>query len=141
MKEILRDLLSMADKTYADFSAKLTPNIDRGNFLGIKVPVLRNYAKKLDKTAAEKFLNELPHRYFDENMLHGLIVSEIKDYNFCVEKLTEFLPYVDNWATTDQMSPGIFKICLIRAMVPISYRSSFPGSSTNMSRCVTKNSC
>ena len=55
------------------------------------------------------FLDDLPHKYFDENQLHAFIISEIKDYGKCMEEVNRFLPYVDNWATCDQMSPKVFR--------------------------------
>ena len=57
----------------------------------------------------EKFLDELPHKYFDENQLHIFILSEIKDFDTCIKMVNEFLPYIDNWATCDQLSPKCFK--------------------------------
>ena len=107
---IKEELLALQDISYADFQAKLTPNIPRDLFIGVRVPELRKLAKKLSKEPeASKFLKDLPHKYYDENMLHGLIISEIKDYDACIVAIDEFLPYVDNWAVCDIMSPKIFK--------------------------------
>ena len=78
--------------------------------IGVRTPDLRNDAKKIIKENKYKeFLEELPHKYFDENQLHAFIISEIKDYEKCIIYINKFLPYVDNWATCDQMSPKIFK--------------------------------
>nr|MCR4989752.1 DNA alkylation repair protein [Lachnospiraceae bacterium] len=75
-----------------------------------RTPELRKYAAVLSKRPdADDFLSDLPHRYFDENQLHAFILSGMKDYDKCIEKVNEFLPYVDNWATCDQMSPKVFK--------------------------------
>ena len=107
---IKEELLTLQDISYADFQAKLTPNIPRDLFIGIRVPDLRKLAKKLSKEPeTSKFLKDLPHKYYDENMLHGLIISEIKDYDACLVAVDDFLPYVDNWAVCDIMSPKIFK--------------------------------
>ena len=74
------------------------------------MPILRKLAKKYIKDEeSKKFLNKLPHKYFDENMLHGLLISEIKDYEECIKEIDKFLPYIDNWAVCDIMSPKIFK--------------------------------
>lgn len=107
---IKEELLALQDISYADFQAKLTPNIPRELFIGVRVPEMRKLAKKLAKEPEiSKFLKDLPHKYYDENMLHGLIISEIKDYDACIVAIDDFLPYVDNWAVCDIMSPKIFK--------------------------------
>lgn len=104
------ELYLLKDKEYADFQAKLTPGIDRKLFIGVRVPEVRKLAKRLIKEPeVETFLNELPHEYYDENMLHAVLISEIKDYDNCIEKVDRFLPYVDNWAVCDIMSPKVFK--------------------------------
>lgn len=108
--DIQSRLFELADKKYADFQAKLTPTIEREKFIGVRVPEVRKLAKEIYKSGEyEAFLSELPHKYYDENMLHGLILSEFKDYELCVIEVDKFLPYVDNWAVCDIMSPKCFK--------------------------------
>ena len=103
-------LFEFKDEKYADFQAKLTPGVKRESFIGVRVPDVRKIAKEWHgKEESEDFLKILPHRYYDENMLHGLLISEIKDFDKCVCELEKFLPYVDNWAVCDIMSPKIFK--------------------------------
>ncbi len=100
----------MQDKEYRDFQSKLIPTVDAEYFIGVRTPDLRKYASALAKQEdIPVFLNALPHKYFDENQLHAFIISVMKDYDSCVTELNRFLPYVDNWATCDQMSPKIFK--------------------------------
>ena len=107
---IKEELLALQDISYADFQAKLTPNIPRELFIGVRVPELRKLAKKvIEEPETSKFLKDLPHKYYDENMLHGLLISEMKDYDACLVAVNEFLPYVDNWAVCYIMSPKIFK--------------------------------
>lgn len=111
---IREDLLNMQDQNNAAFQAKLTPGIERELFLGIRVPLLRIYAKQLAKDPerapeCSHFLAELPHKYFDENMLHALLVSQMKNYSECLCELEHFLPFVDNWAVCDILSPAVFK--------------------------------
>ena len=107
--KITDKLFELKDDKYADFSSKLTPNIDRISIIGVRVPDVRKLAKEYIKDEESKvFLNSLPHKYFDENMLHGLLISEIKDYEECIIKIEKFLPFVDNWAVCDIMSPKIF---------------------------------
>ena len=108
--EIREELFKLQDKKYRDFQAKLIPNRDPEKVIGTRTPELRKYAKQLVKREdIDAFLHDLPHEYFDEDQLHAFIVSEIKDYDRCMEELCRFLPYVDNWATCDQMSPKVFK--------------------------------
>ena len=114
--DIQRCLREMRDAKYAAFQAKLTPGIEPERFIGVRTPQLRAFAKELVKGKAqgidaeltERFLADLPHRYFDENQLHAFIISETKDYDKCMRMTEEFLPYIDNWATCDQLSPKIF---------------------------------
>lgn len=103
-------LYDIRDEEYAAFQAKLTPTIDSSLFIGVRVPQVRALAKEYKKDKAhEAFLHALPHKYYDENMLHGLLVCEIKDYETCIQETERFLPYVDNWAVCDIMSPKCFK--------------------------------
>lgn len=107
-------LFELRDEKYADFQAKLTPTVDPSLFIGVRVPEVRKLAKKLTKNSeaeelVREFLSSLPHKYYDENMLHGLLISEIKDYDRCIEETERFLPYVDNWAVCDIMSPKVFR--------------------------------
>jgi len=84
--------------------------VDRKLFIGVRVPMLRGFAKEIkDTPEAKKFIAKLPHKYYDENMLHGLLLAEIKDYDECIKYVDKFLPYVDNWAVCDIMSPKVFK--------------------------------
>ena len=110
LDEIKNELFKMQDINYRDFNSKLIPTVDKSLFIGVRTPELRKYAKQLAKREdIEEFLHSLPHKYFDENQLHAFIVSEIKDFKSCVDKVNEILPYVDNWATCDQLSPKVFK--------------------------------
>lgn len=103
-------LFELQDIKYADFQSMLTPNVERERFIGVRVPLVRKYAKEIKKDPdIEKFMNAVPHYYFDENMLHGILITEIKNFDECVESVEKFLPYVDNWAVCDTMSPKIFK--------------------------------
>ena len=108
--EIRNELFRLQDTAYRDFQIRLIPNTDPEMMIGVRTPELRALAKQLAKREdAEVFLQALPHRYFDENQLHAFLVSEIKDYSRCIDEVCRFLPYVDNWATCDQMSPKVFR--------------------------------
>lgn len=103
-------LFELQDKEYALFQSKLTPGVPVEDFIGVRVPQARKLAKEIYKSGEyEAFLGELPHKYYDENMLHGLILSEMKDYEACQKGVEAFLPYVDNWAVCDIMSPKVYK--------------------------------
>ena len=108
--EIQKELFSRQDKEYMKFLSKLTPNVSEDTIIGVRIPEIRKLAKKLVKNNEyEDFLKELPHKYYDENLLHGAIISENKDFENCIELLNSFLPFVDNWAVCDTISPKIFK--------------------------------
>ena len=110
MTTLQAQLFALQDNAYADFQAKLLPTVPRETIIGVRTPTLRKMAKQVTKTpAAREFLQTLPHRYFDENQLHAIILSEEKDFNTCIALLNRFLPYIDNWATCDQLSPKCFK--------------------------------
>jgi len=106
--DIQKTLLSMQDTGYRDFHARLMPNIDKDTIIGVRVPKIRALAKQIKNDTGD-FLEKLPHKYYEENNLHALLVSQIPDFDECIEKLNRFLPYVDNWATCDIMSPKSFK--------------------------------
>ncbi len=107
---ITEELYKIQDKKYADFQAKLLPTVDRNAIIGTRTPALRALAKRLKGSdEAKEFLASLPHRYFDEDQLHAFLLSEEKSFDVCVEEVERFLPYVDNWATCDQLSPKVFR--------------------------------
>lgn len=109
-EEIRQELFSLQDKEYRAFQIKLIPTVDPETVIGTRTPALRAFGKHLVKEGeAEGFLTELPHSYFDENQLHAFILSEVKDEERCFQEVERFLPYVDNWATCDQLSPKAFK--------------------------------
>ena len=108
--QISAELFRLQDRDYRAFQSRLIPTIDPKTVIGVRTPELRKLAKQLARREdISVFLRALPHAWFDENQLHAFILSEMKDYAQCVEEVTRFLPYVDNWATCDQMSPKVFK--------------------------------
>ena len=103
-------LLKVKDDKYKEFQAKLVPNIDEDTILGVKTPEMRNIAKEIFKSGnKDQFLKELPHKYYEENLVHFFIISMIKDFDECIREVETFLPYVDCWPVSDQATPGIFK--------------------------------
>ncbi len=113
--DIQKELFALRDEKYASFQKNLIPTESQEakpaeEIIGVRTPALRDLAKRLGKQEdISIFLDTLPHRYFDENQLHAFIISGMKDYDACMARLQAFLPYVDNWATCDQMSPKIFR--------------------------------
>ncbi len=103
-------LFALQDLKYKEFQCKLMPTVAPEQVIGVRTPELRKLAKELSKEPeTAEFLSTLPHQYYDENNLHGFLVEQIKDYNAVVAAIDAFLPYVDNWATCDLMSPKVFK--------------------------------
>ncbi len=106
---IENDLRSLADPQYKVFQAKLMPTVCSDLILGVRTPDLRNYAKNMRLDAATQFMELLPHKYYEENNLHGFLIESIEDYHICISQLDAFLPHIDNWATCDGTKPKCFK--------------------------------
>lgn len=103
-------LFELQDLKYRDFHAKLMPTVNKEKIIGVRTPALRVFAKKYGKTdEAKEYLQILPHQYYEENNLHGLLIEQIKDYDTCLEELERFLPYIDNWATCDLLALHMMK--------------------------------
>jgi 3-methyladenine DNA glycosylase AlkD len=107
--ELKKMLFKNQDLKYRDFHASLLPNIDKKSIIGVRVPTMRKIAKEFaaGATPAElgKFLDKLPHKYFEENQVHLFAVERIKDFDECLRRIEQFLPYIDNWAVCDGKSP------------------------------------
>lgn len=103
-------LFGMQDLKYRDFHAKLMPTVNKEKLIGVRTPALRAFAKSYGKTEeAKEYLQILPHQYYEENNLHGLLIEQIKDYDTCLKELKRFLPYIDNWATCDMLAVKVVK--------------------------------
>lgn len=111
MDIIIKELSKLSDKKYKEFSGKLIPNISIDKIMGVRIPDIRKLAKEIkDKEYIDDFLLELPHKYQEENLLHGMILSiKYRDIDILLSKLDIFLEYADNWAVTDIISPKLFK--------------------------------
>ena len=108
--KIQEQLFALQDLKYRDFQSKLIPTIDGDTIIGVRTPAMRKLAKDYVKEdESREFLQSLPHSYYDENVLHVLLVSEIKNYEECLQEVEKFLPFVDNWAVCDILSPKVFK--------------------------------
>lgn len=110
MNSLQKQLFELQDLKYRDFHSKLLPGIDKEKIIGIRTPQLRKFAKEFAKTKeADLFLQDLPHTYYEENNLHMMLVSWMKDYGACLKEVRRFLPYIDNWATCDLPLPKCFE--------------------------------
>ena len=110
MTELQKSLFELQDLKYRDFHAKLLPGIEKEKIIGIRTPILRKFAREFAKTQeAQEFLQELPHQYYEENNLHLMLVTQIRDYEQCLEEVKRFVPYIDNWATCDLPLPKCFE--------------------------------
>ncbi len=108
--DIQKKLLSMADEEYKKFNSKLIPTVPDELIIGIRTPILRQFAKDIAKTPeAEAFLDSLPHKYYEENNLHMFLIEQIKDFNKALYETEKFLPYIDNWASCDSRLNPVFK--------------------------------
>ena len=106
---VQKKLFEMQDLKYRDFQARLMPNIDPDTIIGVRTPLLRSFAKAFSESEdAAVFLQILPHGYYEENNLHSFLIERIRDFDKAVAAVDAFLPYVDNWATCDSMSPKVF---------------------------------
>lgn len=110
-ESVLREkLFALQDLKYREFNSKLMPTVDPETVIGVRTPDLRKLAKEFAKTPqAVEFMKCLPHEYYEENNVHGFIIETIKDYDEAIAQIEIFLPYIDNWATCDLISPKVFK--------------------------------
>ena len=109
MTEIQKKLFALQDLRYRDFHARLMPTIDKELIIGVRTPALRKLASEIAGSHdADNFLITLPHKYYEENNLHAFIIERTKDFDELISLLDIFLPYIDNWATCDMLSPKVF---------------------------------
>lgn len=109
MNLLQEKLFELRDEDYKNFQSKLLPTVDKNKIIGVRTPALKKFAKNyFSDENVENFLNDLPHKFFEENSIHSIIISEIKNYSDCLRAVKNFLPYVDNWATCDSLIPKIF---------------------------------
>ncbi len=110
VQNIKDKLFEMQDLEYKAFHSRLMPTISPETIIGVRTPALRKFAKEIAKyDVVEDFIVDLPHKFYEENNLHGFLIEGIKDFDKCLAEVDRFLPYVDNWATCDMMRPKVFK--------------------------------
>ncbi len=107
---VYKKLKAVKDDNYKEFQAKLVPNIPADTIMGVKTPQMRSIAKEVfESSKRDEFLKDLPHKYYEENLVHFFVIALIKDFDECVKAVEDFLPYVDCWPVSDQSSPKVFK--------------------------------
>lgn len=110
MTQIQKRLFEIQDESYADFQSKLVPTVNREKIIGVRVPDCRKLAKEMKNSdEVGEFLSSLPHEYYDEDILHALLLTQINDIDECIKAVDDFLPFIDNWAVCDILTPKIFK--------------------------------
>lgn len=103
-------LMKYQDLEYRDFQSRIVPNIDKKNIIGVRTPQMREIVKDIYGTdEATKFIKKLPHKYYEENLIHFFLIAKIKNFDECVKEVERFLPYIDCWPVCDQSSPTVFK--------------------------------
>ena len=108
--DVVDKLNKVKSEEYKEFQSKLVPNIQKDTILGVKTPEMRDIAKEVFASKdRDDFLSDLPHKYYEENLVHFFVISMIKDFDECVKRVEEFLPYVDCWPLSDQATPKSFK--------------------------------
>nr|WP_087238567.1 DNA alkylation repair protein [Anaeromassilibacillus sp. An200] len=112
VQEIRDRLFALQDPEYRLFQSRLMPTVDPACVIGVRTPDLRKLSRELAGTEqAAAFVRQLPHDYYEENNLHGLLIASLRDYGETVAALESFLPHVDNWATCDLLHPRAFDKC------------------------------
>lgn len=112
MNDLQKQLFAIQDQKNKGFTAKLIPNIDKETIIGIRIPILRKLAKDFFKYRQNEsiiFLTQLPHKYYEENLLHSFLIEQMKDFEQVIDYTEKFLPFIDNWAVCDTFSPKIFR--------------------------------
>lgn len=110
MKKILNLLIKYSEEDYKIFNSSLIPTIDKNSFLGVRIPNIRKIAKQLSLDEKNLFLSEIPHEYFEENILHAILINEISDFDKCIYELDKFLPFVDNWSVCDTLKCNVLTL-------------------------------
>ena len=121
MTEIQTLLYAHQDEKYAQFVAKLIPTLPQERFIGVRTPEYKSIVRELGSSPEiEPFLHTLPHTFYEENILHSILICKIKDFSLCLAELDRFLPYVDNWAVCDGLNPPVFKKhhAELKALIP-----------------------
>lgn len=108
-KRLINELKALRDEGFKEFNCKLIPNVDKNSVIGVRTPDMRKLAKTLYREGGyECFLADLPHKYHEEYFIHAMLIEQIKDFDEAVVQTEKFLPFVNNWAVCDSLSPKCF---------------------------------
>ena len=103
-------LIKVKDEKYREFQTKLVPNIPPETVIGVRTPEMRRIAGEVfHGEEKDAFLRSLPHKYYEENLIHFFVIAMIKDFDECIEYTVSFLPFVDCWPVSDQATPSAFR--------------------------------
>lgn len=98
-QNFLSYLNDQQDLKYRDFHKSLL-NADV-NLIGIRTPKLKKIAKEISLGNYDNFIKLNTHKYYEETIIHALVISNLKDINIVINYIDNFLNYIDNWATCD----------------------------------------
>lgn len=104
---VIEELYKRQDIKYRDFNLSLIPNVDLKHSIGVRSPEIKKLAKIMSAEERKEFISKLPHYYFEEDMLHVAILSDMKEFN--MQYIEDFLPHINNWAVCDSLKPKSFK--------------------------------
>lgn len=100
MDKITETLFQLADQKYKEFHSGLCPNTK--NIIGVRIPKLREMAKKIAKQNPEKFLEKIDDTYYETVMLYGMVIGYMKTTLEERQKYLDiFVPKINNWAICD----------------------------------------
>lgn len=106
MKEVKEKIFELADEKYKEFHGALCP--DTNNIVGVRVPILRQYAKELVREDYRKYLETIEDEYYEETLLKGMILGLAKmELKERLQYLKKFIPKIDNWAVCDITCSGL----------------------------------
>lgn len=110
MTDLETRLFALCDPEYLNFQAPLLPTVKRERMIGVRVPLLRKLAREWNRQGGtEAFLSTLPHRYYEEDLIHAFLIEQIKDFDRCTAELERFLPFIDNWGVCDSLNPKVLR--------------------------------
>lgn len=105
-EEIRNCLFELKDEKYKEFTLKIIPGLEPDNVIGVRTPQIAKIAKEIIKSGDySSFLDDCPHKYYEEMGIHVAIINSMKDYDSVIREIDRFIPYVDNWATCDGIKP------------------------------------
>ena len=109
IKNLKKELKSLAEPKYKEFSSKLTPNAK--NILGVRLPILRKIAKRISKTNYIDFFKQNDDEFFELTMLEGMIIGYLS-IESQHQYIKNFIPKINNWAVCDSFCAGLKNVSI-----------------------------